>query len=76
MKKEYGLNPIGVLQGMSRIDFGQSQAEKKKFLSSQVLDKLEREEEYLDIVVLFTLSEEEEKIMEGVPPVRLHFGKK
>lgn len=41
-----------------------------------MLDKLEREEEYLDIVVLFTLSEEEEKIMEGVPPVRLHFGKK
>jgi hypothetical protein len=30
----------------------------------------------LDIVVLFTSSEEDEKILEGVPPVRLLFGKK
>lgn len=42
---------------MSRVDFGKGEAEKKKFLSSKVLDKLEREEEYLDIVVLFTATE-------------------
>lgn len=63
LKKQYGLWPIGVLQGMSRVDFGKSAAEKKKFLSSKVLDKLQREEDYLDIVVLFTLNEEEEKIL-------------
>lgn len=61
---------------MSRVDFGKGEAEKKKFLSSKVLDKLEREEEYLDIVVLFTAAEEDDKILEGVPPVRLLFSNK
>jgi len=28
---------------MSRIDFGKGEAEKKKFLSSKVLEKVERE---------------------------------
>ena len=41
---------------MSRVDFGKGEAERKKFLSSKILDKLDREEEYLDIVVLFTTS--------------------
>lgn len=48
---------------MSRVDFGKTAAEKKSFLSSRVLDKLEREDDYLDIVVLFTISEEDEKIL-------------
>jgi ubiquitin-activating enzyme E1-like protein 2 len=26
LKKEYGLHPVGVLQGMSRVDFGKSPA--------------------------------------------------
>ena len=61
---------------MSRVDFGKGEAEKKKFLSSKVLDKLQREEEYLDIAVLFTETEEDDKILEGIPPVRLLFTKK
>jgi len=30
----------------------------------------------VDVVVLFTLKEEDDKILEGIPPVRLRFGKK
>ena len=60
---------------MSRIDHGKSEADQKAFLASHVLDKLEKEDNYIDIVVLFTLNENDEKILEGVPPVRLVFKK-
>lgn len=55
VNKKYGLFPKGVLQGMSRIDLGKTEEEKKAFLSLQVLEKLEKEENYIDIVVLFTI---------------------
>lgn len=60
---------------MSRIDLGKTEEEKKAFLSLQVLDKLEKEDNYIDIVVLFTLIEGDDKILEGLPPVRLLFKK-
>ncbi len=60
---------------MSRVDLGKSEAEQKAFLSSAVVDKLEKEENYINIVVLFTLKEEDDKIIEGLPPVRLVFKK-
>jgi hypothetical protein len=44
-------------------------------LKTVALEKLEREESYADIVVLFGVGEEE-KLLEGVPPVRLFFVKK
>lgn len=44
-------------------------------MKSAALEKLEREENYADIVVLFSQGEEE-KLLEGVPPVRLLFLKK
>lgn len=60
---------------MSRIDHGKSENDQKAFLSSLVLDKLEKEDNYIDIVVLFTISESDDKILEGIPPVRLIFKK-
>ena len=64
---------MGVLQGMSRIDTGKSEAARKQFLKTKILDKLEKEDNYVDIIVLFTMKEGEEKILEGIPPVRLVF---
>lgn len=75
LHEKYGLFAKGVLQGMSRIDHGKSETDQKAFLTSHVLDKLEKEDNYIDIVVLFTLNENDDKILEGVPPVRLVFKK-
>ena len=75
LKDKYGLYPQGVLQGMSRIDVGKGEAEKKKFLSSKVLDKVEKEDEYADIVVLFTAKEQDDKILGDIPTVRLRIVK-
>ena len=44
-------------------------------MNSKLVERLEREEDYIDIIVLFTKDEEDEKILEGVPPVRLYFKK-
>lgn len=61
---------------MSRIDTSKSESGKKEFLKSKLVERLEREEEnYIDIIVLFTQNEEDEKILEGVPPIRLNFKK-
>lgn len=75
LHEKYDLYAKGVLQGMSRIDHGKSENDQKAFLSSLVLDKLEKEDNYIDIVVLFTISESDDKILEGIPPVRLIFKK-
>jgi predicted CoA-binding protein len=58
---------------MSRIDTAKTVEKKKEFLKSKILDRLDKEENYVDIVVLFTKSEMEEKLLENVPPVRLKF---
>ena len=60
---------------MSRIDTSKTESGKKEFLKSKLLERLEREEQYIDIIVLFTKNQEDDKILEGVPPVRLHFKK-
>lgn len=58
---------------MSRIDTGKTEEAKKTFLKEKILDKLDLDENYIDIIVLFTKSPEDDKIIEGVPPVRLLF---
>ena len=60
---------------MSRIDTSKTESGKKEFMSSKLVERLEREEDYIDIIVLFTKNEEDDKILEGVPPVRLYFKK-
>jgi hypothetical protein len=60
---------------MSRVDIGKTENELKAFLALPVLEKLEKEENYIDIVVLFTISEGDDKILEGIPPIRLIFKK-
>jgi hypothetical protein len=42
-------------------------------LKEKILDKLDLDENYIDVIVLFTKGAEEEKIIEGVPPVRIVF---
>jgi hypothetical protein len=73
LSKKYELNPVGVLQGMSRIDTGKGEEAKKAFIKEKILDKLDMDDNYIDVIVLFTKSAEDEKIIEGVPPVRLLF---
>ena len=63
LTKKYKLVPNGVLQGMSRIDTSKTEAGKKEFLNSKLIDRLEKEEEYIDIIVLFTKSEDDDKIL-------------
>lgn len=75
LKKKYGLYPKGVLQGMSRIDIAKTEADLKAFLSTPIIDKLEKEDDYIDIVVLFTLEEKDDKIIQDLPSVRLLFKK-
>lgn len=58
---------------MSRIDTNKTEAGKKEFLTSKVLDKLDKDESYIDIVVLFTRKLEDEKMLENIPPIRLTF---
>lgn len=58
---------------MSRIDTSKTEAGKKEFLNSKVLDKLDKDEAYIDIVVLFTRKPEDEKMLENIPPIRLTF---
>ena len=57
LKNKYGLNPIGVLQGMSRIDTSKTEEGKKEFLASKLLDRLDKEDDCIDIIVLFTKTE-------------------
>ncbi len=64
---------MGVLQGMSRIDSGKSEEAKKAFMKEKILEKLDMDENYIDVIVLFTKGVDDEKIIEGVPPVRLLF---
>jgi RIO-like serine/threonine protein kinase len=73
VKDKYGLVPIGVLQGMSRIDTSKTEEGIKEFLNSKLVDRLEKDEDYIDIVILCVKAEGEDKILEGVPPVRLCF---
>lgn len=73
LKNKYSLNPIGVLQGMSRIDTSKTEEGKKEFLASKLLDRLDKEDDCIDIIVLFTKTEEDEKMIENIPPVRLKF---
>lgn len=42
---------------MSRIDTSKTEAGKKEFLNGKLMDRLEKEEEYIDIIILFTNSE-------------------
>ena len=39
---------------MSRIDTNKTEQGKKEFLASKLTDRLDKEEEYIDIVVLFS----------------------
>jgi len=43
LAKKYEIFPIGILQGMSRIDTGKSEEAKKTFLKEKILDKLDLE---------------------------------
>lgn len=47
----------------------------KEFLEWKVVDRLDKEDDYIDLIVLFTKGEKDEKIIEHVPPVRLRFSK-
>jgi hypothetical protein len=38
-----------------------------------VLDRLDKEDNYIDIVVLFTKNEQDEKLIGNIPTVRLKF---
>jgi hypothetical protein len=38
--KKYEIFPIGVLQGMSRIDTGKTEEAKTSFLNEKILDRL------------------------------------
>ena len=49
---------MGVLQGMSRIDTGKSEEAQNSFLKEKILDKLEAEDNYIDLIVLFIKSKE------------------
>lgn len=60
---------------MSRIDIAKTEADLKAFLSTPIIDKLEKEDDYIDIVVLFTLEEKDDKIIQDLPSVRLLFKK-
>lgn len=58
LRKKYELIPIGVQQGMRKIDTNHSETGMKEFLNSKVVDKLDKDEEaYIDIIVLFAKSE-------------------
>lgn len=58
---------------MSRIDTSKTEDGKKEFLASKLLDRLDKEDDCIDIIVLFTKTEEDEKMIENIPPVRLKF---